>query len=202
PVTALGFLLGLLQWRGFSGGGPRRASTGGGAGREPPGPPRPLGAPAWGKRAGPFFPAPPRPPGRPGAAHPPPPRAASPTPAAPPPPPATAHDAPWPSVAAPCAPLRACVQEATAESGLRVALVCEEGFRDRPEFLDAVCACVVSGLERQRLDAALATSLAEVAASRKRLVGAADSAPQKIERDLHDGAQQQLVALRGQLEPA
>jgi signal transduction histidine kinase len=61
---------------------------------------------------------------------------------------------------------------------------------------------VVSGLERQRLDAALANSLAEVAASRKRLAGAADSARQKIERDLHDGAQQQLVALRVKLELA
>ena len=64
------------------------------------------------------------------------------------------QDAAGGTVAAPVAPPHACVHEALAESGLRVTLVCEEGFRDRPEFLDAVCACVVSGLERQRLDAA------------------------------------------------
>ncbi len=106
------------------------------------------------------------------------------------------------SFTAPPVPTGTCVREAEADSGLRVALVADQGFRDRPEFLDAVCACVVSGLERQRLDAALAASLADVAASRKRLVGAADGARQKIERDLHDGAQQQLVALRVKLELA
>ena len=106
------------------------------------------------------------------------------------------------AVPRPTAEPPACLHEAEAESGLRVAVSCDESFRDRPEFLDAVCACVVSGLERQRLDAALADSLADVAASRKRLVGAADSARQKIERDLHDGAQQQLVALRVKLELA
>src|SRR5205085_3043161 len=78
------------------------------------------------------------------------------------------------TIPAPIWPRSSLLHETEAESGLRVAVVCEEGFRDRPEFLDAVCACVVSGLERQRLDAALADSLADVAASRKRLVGAAD----------------------------
>ena len=39
----------------------------------------------------------------------------------------------------------------------------------------------------------------DVAASRKRLASTADSARRKIERDLHDGAQQHLVALRVKL---
>ncbi len=95
-----------------------------------------------------------------------------------------------------------CVALAEAESGLRVAVVCERGFRDYPEFLDAVCSCVISALERQRLDVALAASLADVAASRKRLASTADESRQRIERDLHDGAQQQLVALRVKLELA
>jgi signal transduction histidine kinase len=184
PVTALGFLLGLLQWRVYSGGALRRLTTGL-AETSDPGDLRGLLVDSLEEpRVGLFYADPPTPEGGTGVTSPP------------------WHDASGGFVTAPVAPPRACVHEATAESGLRVALVCEEGFRDRPEFLDAVCACVVSGLERQRLDAALATSLAEVAASRKRLAGAADSARRQIERDLHDGAQQQLVALRVKLELA
>jgi signal transduction histidine kinase len=95
-----------------------------------------------------------------------------------------------------------CLTEAEAESGLRVAVVCDHGFRDYPGFLQAVSAWAISGLERQRLDAALAASMEDVAASRKRLASTADSARRKIERDLHDGAQQHLVALRVKLELA
>jgi signal transduction histidine kinase len=43
---------------------------------------------------------------------------------------------------------------------------------------------------------------AEVAASRARIVAAADQARQRIERDLHDGAQQRLVSLALQLRDA
>jgi signal transduction histidine kinase len=187
PLTALGFLLGLLQWRVYSGGALRRLTTGLVEAHDP-GELRDLLAESLEEpRVGLFYADPPEATdgARPTAV------------------PATRwRDASGGAVAAPGVPPRAILHEATAESGLRVALVCEEGFRDRPEFLDAVCACVVSGLERQRLDAALATSLAEVAASRKRLAGAADSARRQIERDLHDGAQQQLVALRVKLELA
>lgn len=183
PLTAVGLLLGLLQWRVYSGSALRRLTTGLvethdavqlrdllARSLEEPG-------------AELYYADPPEPGGGDPSLLP-------------------WHDASGRPLPGPLAPPRACVREATAESGLRVALVCEEGFRDRPEFLDAVCACLVAGLERQRLDAALATSLAEVAASRKRMAGAADSARRKIERDLHDGAQQQLVALRVKLELA
>jgi signal transduction histidine kinase len=47
-----------------------------------------------------------------------------------------------------------------------------------------------------------AEARAEVAASRARIVGAADQARQRIERDLHDGAQQRLVSLALQLRDA
>ncbi|MGH2938796.1 MAG: sensor histidine kinase [Solirubrobacterales bacterium] len=184
PATALGFLLGLLQWRVYSGGALGRLTTGLAETSDPDQLRGLLAESLEEPRVGLFFADPPAPEDGAGGGPPP------------------WHDTSGTLVAAPIAPTRACVHEATAESGLRVALVCEEGFRDRPEFLDAVCACVISGLERQRLDAALATSLAEVAASRKRLAGAADSARQQIERDLHDGAQQQLVALRVKLELA
>jgi signal transduction histidine kinase len=50
-------------------------------------------------------------------------------------------------------------------------------------------------LEHARLQAELLVQLAEVRASRARLVDAADTERRRIERDLHDGAQQRLVGL-------
>jgi signal transduction histidine kinase len=47
-----------------------------------------------------------------------------------------------------------------------------------------------------------AESRAEVAASRSRIVAAADQARRRIERDLHDGAQQRLLALALRLRSA
>ena len=54
-------------------------------------------------------------------------------------------------------------------------------------------------LQRQRLDRALAARAAELQASRRRLVDAQDVERRKLERDLHDGAQQQVVALKVKL---
>ena len=47
-----------------------------------------------------------------------------------------------------------------------------------------------------------AESRAELTASRARIVAAADQTRRRIERDLHDGAQQRLVALALQLRAA
>lgn len=91
---------------------------------------------------------------------------------------------------------------ASADSGLRILLICNRSFRDYPGLLAAVASCVVTSLERHRLELALTGSLADIAASRKRLAGAAYEARRRIERDLHDGAQQRLVALRVKLELA
>ena len=49
--------------------------------------------------------------------------------------------------------------------------------------------------ENVRLDAELQARYEELRASRARLVDAADNARRKLERDLHDGAQQRLVSL-------
>src|SRR5881394_106480 len=54
--------------------------------------------------------------------------------------------------------------------------------------------------ENRRLQQDLLDSVDELRASQRRLVGAASSERRKIERDLHDGVQQKLVALRIQLE--
>ena len=50
-----------------------------------------------------------------------------------------------------------------------------------------------------RLTAELQATIDELRASRRRLVGVQDEERRKIERNLHDGAQQQLVALSIQL---
>jgi signal transduction histidine kinase len=54
-------------------------------------------------------------------------------------------------------------------------------------------------LRNVRLTAELQATIDELRASRRRLVGAQDDERRKIERNLHDGAQQQLVALTVQL---
>jgi signal transduction histidine kinase len=50
-------------------------------------------------------------------------------------------------------------------------------------------------LENVRLDAELQDRIEELRASRARIVQASDTARRRLERDLHDGAQQRLVAL-------
>jgi signal transduction histidine kinase len=63
----------------------------------------------------------------------------------------------------------------------------------------AVTEAVVSGarlaLDNQRLQAELRAQLEDLRASRARIVEAADRERRRLERDLHDGAQQRLVAL-------
>lgn len=56
--------------------------------------------------------------------------------------------------------------------------------------------------EKAQLEAKLAATTADLAASRIRLVEAADAERQRIERDLHDSVQQQLVGIRIKLELA
>src|SRR5205814_5601133 len=54
-------------------------------------------------------------------------------------------------------------------------------------------------MRNARLTAELRASIDELRASRRRLVEAQDAERRKIERNLHDGAQQQLIALAIQL---
>jgi two-component system, NarL family, sensor kinase len=53
-----------------------------------------------------------------------------------------------------------------------------------------------AALSNSRLAAALEHQLGELQSSRRRLVEAQDTARRSVERDLHDGAQAQLIALR------
>jgi signal transduction histidine kinase len=57
-------------------------------------------------------------------------------------------------------------------------------------------------LEHVAAQARLLAGLAELAASRQRIIEAGDAERQRLERDLHDGAQQRLIALQVALQMA
>jgi signal transduction histidine kinase len=66
---------------------------------------------------------------------------------------------------------------------------------EEPGLIASVASAMRLAVENDRLTTAVESQLAEVRASRARIVAAGDAERQRIERDLHDGAQQRLVAL-------
>jgi signal transduction histidine kinase len=74
-------------------------------------------------------------------------------------------------------------------------LVHDASVAEERELVSAVVGAAALALENERLAAELRASVKELRASRARIVKTADAARRAIERDLHDGAQQQLVAL-------
>jgi signal transduction histidine kinase len=66
---------------------------------------------------------------------------------------------------------------------------------DEPELLEAVGAAAGIALENGRLHAELRARLVELRASRARVIEAGQKERQRLERNLHDGAQQRLIAL-------
>jgi signal transduction histidine kinase len=84
-----------------------------------------------------------------------------------------------------------------AEHGGRpvAALVHDPSLREAPELLDAACAAAALALENERLQAELRARLEDLRASRARIVAAGDEERRRLERNLHDGAQQRLVSL-------
>ena len=79
------------------------------------------------------------------------------------------------------------------------ALVHDPWLNDERELLDAVAAAAGIALENTRLQVELRTRLDELNASRRRILEAGQSERQRMERNLHDGAQQRLVALSMEL---
>jgi signal transduction histidine kinase len=79
------------------------------------------------------------------------------------------------------------------------ALVYDRSLDDDPELVEAVGGAATIALENRLLQAQSQARLAELQASRQRLVAAADAERRRIERNLHDGAQQRLVTLALQL---
>jgi signal transduction histidine kinase len=65
-----------------------------------------------------------------------------------------------------------------------------------PELVNAASQAVLLALENGRLQAELRTTTDQLAASHTRMAAAGAAERRRVERDLHDGAQQQLVALQ------
>jgi signal transduction histidine kinase len=115
--------------------------------------------------------------------------------------------APWVRVTLPEA--RAVVGEPAGEAALRVPLErggevagyidCgpkEGGYEDGDrELLDTLARQAATAIANVRLTARLAEQVDELARSRARIVAAQDSERRRIERNIHDGAQQHVVAL-------
>ena len=75
------------------------------------------------------------------------------------------------------------------------ALVHDVALREDPGLVNAVVAAVRLTIDNERLASTIEAQLAEVAASRARILAAGDDERRRIERDLHDGSQQRLVAI-------
>jgi signal transduction histidine kinase len=89
-------------------------------------------------------------------------------------------------------PGRAVVPVAGSDEGV---LVYDEGLQLEPQLVKLTAAAANMALEHARLQAEVQAQLEQVRASRTRIVEAGDAERRRLERDLHDGAQQRLVTL-------
>jgi signal transduction histidine kinase len=74
-------------------------------------------------------------------------------------------------------------------------LIHDDGLEHEPQLVRLTAAAASMALEHARLQAEVQAQLEQVRASRARIVEAGDAARRRLERDLHDGAQQRLVTL-------
>jgi signal transduction histidine kinase len=80
------------------------------------------------------------------------------------------------------------------------ALVYDASLDDDPELVEAVTAAAGIALENEHLHAESQARLVDLKASRERIVAAGDAERRRLERNLHDGAQQRLVGIALQLK--
>jgi signal transduction histidine kinase len=88
------------------------------------------------------------------------------------------------------------VTEVTRDGERVAAIVHDPELDDSRDLVRGAGAAVALALENERLDAELRARVEELRASRERLVRAGLDERRRLERDLHDGAQQRLVSLR------
>lgn len=81
-----------------------------------------------------------------------------------------------------------------------IALEFDRSLEDERELLDAVAAAAGIALENSRLQVELRARLQELQGSRARVIDAGQKERKRLERNLHDGAQQRLVALALELQ--
>jgi signal transduction histidine kinase len=82
------------------------------------------------------------------------------------------------------------------------AVVHDPSLLDEPELVASAGAVARFALENARLHAETRAQLQQMRESRRRIVSAADEERRRIERNLHDGAQQRLLALALELSKA
>jgi signal transduction histidine kinase len=83
-----------------------------------------------------------------------------------------------------------------AYAGSEIAmLVHRRGILDTPEAIGELVSAVYLALENERLRAEALTQLADLRSSGARILTAGDEERRRLERDLHDGAQQRLIGL-------
>jgi len=82
------------------------------------------------------------------------------------------------------------------------ALIHDSALADAPVMTEVATGFAQMALQNQRLETELRSSVRALKASRNRIMSAADEERRRIERDLHDGAQQRLLALAIELELA
>jgi signal transduction histidine kinase len=75
------------------------------------------------------------------------------------------------------------------------AIVHDAALLDDPGLVASVASALRLAVENERLHAEVEAQLTEVRASRARIVAAGDAERKRVERDLHDGAQQRIVSL-------
>lgn len=92
--------------------------------------------------------------------------------------------------------------EVRADGREVAAIIHDADLLAEPEKIDAVSRGAALALENVRLEAEVRARVAELRASRARIVEATDAARRELERNLHDGAQQNLVSLALKLQMA
>jgi signal transduction histidine kinase len=90
----------------------------------------------------------------------------------------------------------------TGERATVAVLRHRDGLLDDPALVEEITRAAWLALANERLRADARERLALLQASRKRIAAAADAERQRLERDLHDGAQQRLVSLAVALRAA
>jgi signal transduction histidine kinase len=99
----------------------------------------------------------------------------------------------WPR---PLPAARAATPIATGDGAGELVLIHDPALRDDQELLDGVEGMVLAGWRQERLAADLGRAIGDLEESRRRIAEAAELERARIGRDLHDGAQTRLVALR------
>ena len=94
------------------------------------------------------------------------------------------------------------VSEVLHDGSVVAVLIHDAAFQIDSRVVSAGLAIAGVVLENQRLASEASTATREVRRSRARIAASAERERRRIERDLHDGAQQRLVALRIELELA